>query len=111
MECKEDLTQYLIDPNHVKLYDMVRAKGTSNLTLDDLSSQEDTNPEVKAILMAGSKVSDEVAQAYFDGCLSKILKTTKQQKLQTLSKMIDQEEDEEIRALLKEQFIQLAKKQ
>lgn len=111
VECKEDLTQYLIDPNHVKLYDMVRAKGTSNLTLDDLSSQEETNPEVKAILMAGSKVSDEVAQAYFDGCLSKILKTTKQQKLQTLSKMIDQEEDEEIRALLKEQFIQLAKKQ
>ncbi|MGN0771824.1 MAG: DNA primase [Christensenellales bacterium] len=109
VECSEDLTQYLVDPNHVRLYDTIRAKGIGNVNLDDLSAQEENNPEVREILAAGSKVSDEVALAHFNGCLAKILKTTNQQKLKALSEMIDKEENEETRKLLIGQYIQLAK--
>lgn len=65
----EDLSPYMEDNDHVKIYDEIR-KG--EMTTDDLSALAATIPEAERVLAEGRKVSEKVAEVYFGDCLNKL---------------------------------------
>lgn len=104
----QDLTQYIIDNNQLRLYNIVRQKkGNTTLTLNDLLEMEQDNPEVKAIFEEGSKVNDDNCQRYFEDCVEKIIKQSRLQRISELTQAIDQEQDEQTKILLLSQLAQI----
>lgn len=103
-----DLTQYIVDASQRSLYDVVRRSDAKALTLNDLTDLEKENQEVRAVLDEGSKVSDDNCQKVFDDCIKTIKQQSKQQKIITLAKAIDEEKDDDIKRDLTAQFVQLS---
>ena len=66
---EEDLSPYIEDDDHAKIYDEIR-KG--EMTTDDLSALAATMPEAERVLAEGRKVSDKVAEVYFEDCVKKL---------------------------------------
>ena len=59
-----------------------------------MASQEEENPEVRAILNEGSQISDETALKYFDDCVARIIKEGEKKRKIELAKAYDSEKDE-----------------
>ncbi len=111
VKCDKDLSQYIIDKNQRTLYDLYRSKcATQENTLEELTSQEEDNPEIKAILDEGSKIGDETALKYFDDCVAKIIKDGEKKRKRELTKAIDREKDEEAKLIMMSQLAQSNKK-
>lgn len=110
MELEEDLTQYIIDDNQLELYETIRMSGRKQLSLNDLTAMEEKNPEVRAILEEGSKVSDENAKHMFGDCISLIKTKSTGARIAAIAKAIDSETDEEVKILLTAQLAGLNKK-
>ena len=66
---EEDLSPYIEDDDHAKIYDEIR-KG--EMTTDDLSALAATMPEAERVLAEGRKVSEKVAEVYFEDCVKKL---------------------------------------
>ena len=75
-----------------------------------MTSQEEDNPEIKAILDEGSKIGDETALKYFDDCVAKIIKDGEKKRKRELTKAIDREKDEEAKLIMMSQLAQSNKK-
>lgn len=109
-KCDCDLSQYIEDGNQKALYDIYRAKKDSGLnTLEELMKEEDNNIEVRPVLDEGSKIGDEIANAYFDDCVKKIIKEGDKKRKRALTKAIDSEKDEEARYIMISQLAQTKK--
>ena len=107
VNCDKDLSQYLTDKNQRALYDLYRSKcATQENTLEELTSQEEDNPEVRAILDEGSKISDETALKYFEDCVTRIIKEGEKKRKRELTKAIDSEKDEEAKLIMMSQLAQ-----
>ena len=107
VKCDKDLSQYLTDKNQRNLYDLYRSKcANQENTLEELTLQEEDNPEVKAILDEGSKIGDETALKYFDDCVAKIIKEGEKKRKRELTKAIDSEKDEEAKLIMMSQLAQ-----
>lgn len=102
--CEKDLSQYLEDKNQRALYDLYRSNQEN--TLEGLTSQEEDNPEVKAILDEGSKIGDEKALKYFDDCVARIIKEGEKKRRRELVKAFDSEKDEDAKLIMMSQIAQ-----
>ncbi|MCX4363327.1 MAG: DNA primase [Clostridia bacterium] len=104
----EDLSQYITDKNQRALYDLYRLKSQDNTnSLEELTSQEESNPEVRAILDEGSKIGDETAAKYFNDCVIKIIKEGSKKRKKELTRAIDSETDSEARLIMVSQLAQI----
>lgn len=102
--CEKDLSQYLEDKNQRALYDLYRSNQEN--TLEGLTSQEEDNPEVKAILDEGSKIGDEKALKYFEDCVARIIKDGEKKRRRELVKAFDSEKDEDAKLIMMSQIAQ-----
>ena len=102
--CEKDLSQYIEDKNQRTLYDLYRSNQENSL--EDLTSQEEDNPEVKAILDEGSKIGDEKALKYFDDCVARIIKEGERKRRKELVKAYDSEKDEDAKLIMMSQIAQ-----
>jgi len=107
VSCDIDLSQYITDANQRALYDVYRAKKSSGgNTIEELLTYEDGNAEVRALLDEGSKVSDEIANKYFEDCIKKIISDGKKKRKRALTHDIDKETDDEARFIMISQLAQ-----
>lgn len=105
--CNKDLSQYLADKNQKSLYDLYRSRyASTGIGLEELMSQEEDNPEVKAILDEGSKISDENALRYFEDCVNKIIAEGERKRKRALTRAIDSEKDDETKYIMMSQLAQ-----
>lgn len=110
VKCDTDLSQYITDKDQKSLYDLYRSKRDGGLnTLEELVKEEEENPEVKLVLDEGSKIGDEIAVAYFNDCVNKIIKEGNKLRKRALTKAIDNEQDEEARYIMISQLAQTKK--
>lgn len=110
VKCDTDLSQYITDKDQKTLYDLYRSKRDGGLnTLEELVKEEEENPEVKLILDEGSKIGDDIAVAYFNDCVNKIIKEGNKLRKRALTKAIDSEQDEEARYIMISQLAQTKK--
>ena len=107
-KCETDLSQYIQDKYQRALYDLYRSNQGS--TLEELTSQEDDNPEVRAILKEGSEISDEAALRYFEDCVAKIIKEGEKKRRKELVKAYDSEKDEDAKLIMMSQIAQSSNK-
>ncbi|MEG1535902.1 MAG: DNA primase [Clostridia bacterium] len=105
-----NLASFIDDKNQLMLYNICRlADKNSPLSVDDLYAYEKTNPEVKEIIAEGIKISDDMAQSYFDDCVKTVVRKQKRQRVAELSQAIDKEKDEKIKLFLLAQLDQISK--
>ena len=110
VKCDTDLSQYITDKDQKTLYDLYRSKRDGGLnTLEELVKEEEENPEVKLVLDEGSKIGDDIAVAYFNDCVNKIIKEGNKLRKRALTKAIDSEQDEEARYIMISQLAQTKK--
>ena len=110
VKCDTDLSQYITDKDQKALYDLYRSKRDGGLnTLEELVKEEEENPEVKLVLDEGSKIGDDIAVAYFNDCVNKIIKEGNKLRKRALTKAIDSEQDEEARYIMISQLAQTKK--
>ena len=110
VKCDTDLSQYITDKDQKSLYDLYRSKRDGGLnTLEELVKEEEENPEVKLVLDEGSKIGDDIAVAYFNDCVNKIIKEGNKLRKRALTKAIDSEQDEEARYIMISQLAQTKK--
>ena len=104
------MSQYITDKDQKTLYDLYRSKRDGGLnTLEELVKEEEENPEVKLVLDEGSKIGDDIAVAYFNDCVNKIIKEGNKLRKRALTKAIDSEQDEEARYIMISQLAQTKK--
>ncbi|MEG2413686.1 MAG: DNA primase [Clostridia bacterium] len=105
-----NLASFIDDKNQLMLYNICRlADKNSPLSVDDLYAYEKTNPEVKEIIAEGIKISDDMAQSYFDDCVKTVVRKQKRQRVAELSQAIDKEKDEKTKLFLLAQLDQISK--
>ena len=110
VKCDTDLSQYITDKDQKALYDLYRSKRDGGLnTLEELVKEEEEKPEVKLVLDEGSKIGDDIAVAYFNDCVNKIIKEGNKLRKRALTKAIDSEQDEEARYIMISQLAQTKK--
>ncbi|MEG1394633.1 MAG: DNA primase [Clostridia bacterium] len=105
-----NLASFIDDKNQLMLYNICRlADKNSPLSVDDLYAYEKTNPEVKEIIAEGIKISDDMAQSYFNDCVKTVVRKQKRQRVAELSQAIDKEKDEKTKLFLLAQLDQISK--
>lgn len=90
-----DISLFIEDEEHKKLYDYYRTSGKDGLTQADLSALEKDIPEVNEVIAAGRVVNEKVAKAYFDDCIRALETAFEKKQRKSLSQEYSQVQSEE----------------